>query len=150
MNNEDYKLLINHESWADMRIAEAFITAPIASGKSKKLLDHIIGAQCNWIARIKGETPELAIWPDLESNVWKMWIEKNHAALLEVCSDANDLSQRISYKNSSGQEFSNSISEIIMHLVLHSQYHRGQAIAYSRDAFDTPPITDMIMYLRTN
>jgi uncharacterized damage-inducible protein DinB len=149
MSHSYLHVLIEHQYWADQKLIEALLKLEEIPDKSKKLMNHIIGAQENWIARIEGRVSQLSIWPEIESKNWHDWISKNYDGLKLICSDEQHATKRITYSNSTGKQFGNSISEILLHLTMHSQYHRGQAITYARDVFEVPPSTDMIVYLRT-
>jgi uncharacterized damage-inducible protein DinB len=59
-----------------------------------------------------------------------------------------DLDKFISYSNSKGQEFKNSVRDILTHVALHGQYHRGQINSRLRaDGFE-PVNLDFITFVR--
>ena len=149
MSHSYLHLLIDHQYWADQKLIEALLKLEKIPEKSKNLINHIIAAQENWIARIEGRVSKLSIWPEMETHDWNDWINKNYEELRLIGSDEQNMTKHITYSNSTGKQFGNSISEILLHLTMHSQYHRGQAITYARDVFEIPPSTDMIVYLRT-
>lgn len=147
MENKEFITLIDHQAWADRRLSDAISVLPQFHEKSKKLFDHILAAQHIWISRILDVPAEISVWPVLSNSEWPFLIEKNHRQLLDIV-NSNRLNDRLVYKNSTGQEFTNTVSEVLMHLTLHSQYHRGQVISYSLEFFDKAPVVDMIAYLR--
>lgn len=140
--------MIDHQAWADDRLSRALGAPDHYHEKSKKLFDHIIAAQNVWINRIENKTPELEVWPVLTIDSWPTYIRSHHERLLSIIQN-DRLGEIINYQNTSGQQFSNPVSEILMHLTLHSQYHRGQVISYSLDHFEKAPVVDMIAYLRS-
>jgi uncharacterized damage-inducible protein DinB len=59
-----------------------------------------------------------------------------------------NLDQFISYKNSTGKEFKKSIRDILTHVALHGQYHRGQINLLLRIDGMEPINTDFITFRR--
>lgn len=115
--------------------------------KSIQLLNHLINAQEIWNNRILNQKSTVEVWEkrfliDLEE------INKsNYNQSLQII-ETIDLSQKISYKNSKGSEFSNSVQEILFHVINHSTYHRAQ-IASDLKANGIEAInTDYIFYKR--
>lgn len=54
----------------------------------------------------------------------------------------------ISYRNLSGQPFSDPLNNLLRHVVNHSTYHRGQVATQMSQLGVKPPSTDLIVYLR--
>ena len=59
-----------------------------------------------------------------------------------------DLAKPVSYQNSKGETWSNRKDDILMHLITHSAYHRGQVAAAVRASGSTPAYTDFIHSIR--
>lgn len=148
MNSEKYTSLIDHEYWANNKIADVLLGMEIIPERAKRIFDHIIGAQHNWIARIHYQSPEMEIWPLLMPEDWKYLLNRNRDSFIDLINEPGKLDEEIAYKNSEGKEFTNRIDDLTLHLTLHSQYHRGQVIAYAREEIKTPPVTDFISFIR--
>jgi len=58
------------------------------------------------------------------------------------------LSQTITYRNSKGEPWESRIEDVLMHVVMHSAYHRGQIASELRAAGQTPAYTDFIHPVR--
>src|SRR5207245_11475331 len=58
------------------------------------------------------------------------------------------LAEMVSYKNTKGESWRNSVEDILMHVVMHSAYHRGQIAADMRAAGHSPAYTDFIHGIR--
>jgi uncharacterized damage-inducible protein DinB len=52
------------------------------------------------------------------------------------------------HRNSRGMYFEMPIWQIVMHVVNHGNYHRGQVSRLMREAGFTPPSTDLIIFYR--
>ncbi len=58
------------------------------------------------------------------------------------------LAEILTYRNTKDVEFKNSLQDILMHVVMHSAYHRGQVAAAIRAAGARPAATDDIVFVR--
>ena len=59
-----------------------------------------------------------------------------------------DFSEKIAYTNSSGQNYANTVQEILFHIINHSTYHRGQIMSLLKNNGVEPITTDYIFYKR--
>jgi len=69
--------------------------------------------------------------------------------MLDILS-AEKLAGELVYKTTKGIEYRTPVGDILMHLVLHSAYHRGQVAAAIREAGGKPAPTDYVVYARTH
>jgi uncharacterized damage-inducible protein DinB len=58
------------------------------------------------------------------------------------------LSGKINYTNSKGEPWSNTVQDILTHVLLHSAYHRGQIASQVRAGGEQPAYTDFIHAVR--
>jgi uncharacterized damage-inducible protein DinB len=58
------------------------------------------------------------------------------------------LPREIRYTNSSGEEWSNSVADVLTHVALHSSHHRGQVASLLRGAGEGAAYTDYIECIR--
>jgi len=89
-------------------------------------------------------------WPDLTLEECSSAIEDLHLrwhAILEGLSPEK-LAGDLTYLSLKGTENKTPIQDVLMHLVLHSAYHRGQVAAAVREAGGKPAPTDYAVYLR--
>ena len=142
--------LWNHLFWADGELLRAILSGSDTSEGVMREFAHIIGAEEVWLARLENRSPLLAVWPsissaDLESAVlqthkrWKTYI----AGLRET-----DFEKPVHYTNSDGRHFDNSVEDILLHVALHGQYHRGKVNLMLRSSGRTPAPIDYIAYVR--
>jgi uncharacterized damage-inducible protein DinB len=54
----------------------------------------------------------------------------------------------VTYKNTKGEPWTNSVEDILTHVIMHSAYHRGQIAADMRASGHTPAYTDFIHAVR--
>ena len=62
--------------------------------------------------------------------------------------DTAKLSRRIAYRNTKGESWENTVQNILLHVVMHSAYHRGQIAADMRAAGHEPAYADFIHSVR--
>jgi uncharacterized damage-inducible protein DinB len=58
--------------------------------------------------------------------------------------DERRLESGITYRNTKGEPWTNSVGDILMHVTMHSAYHRGQIAAAMRAEGHAPAYTDFI------
>ena len=62
--------------------------------------------------------------------------------------ESEDVERVIAYRDVQGRPWRNSIRDILLHVVNHSSYHRGQVALLLGQEGKTPPVTDYIVLLR--
>lgn len=117
--------------------------------KSLKLLNHILNAHEIWNSRIEGITIKTSVWEVRASENLKK-INTNNFNLSKKIIETYDLDKKIIYRNSKGDQFENSIKDMLFHVVNHSTYHRGQIASNLKEHGIEPLVTDYIFYKRTN
>jgi len=111
---------------------------------------HILSAERLWLERLLQEKQTLPVWPQSSmeqcehevEDVARRWSE--HLAGMK----AEHLEQPVSYRNSKGEPWSSKVGDILIHVVMHSAYHRGQIASDMRAAGCTPAYTDFIHCVR--
>ncbi|HUP46917.1 MAG TPA: DinB family protein [Thermoanaerobaculia bacterium] len=161
MTVDEIRGLYDYNQWAHSRmfavireLSDEQYTRVLTSSYPtiRETLTHIVFAEWLWLQRWKGNSPtEQPAWcsePDAET------LEKNQARgaeerrkLLDALDDAA-LEKPIAYRNMKGDPFTNRLADILIHVVNHASYHRGQLTTMLRQAGATPPSTDLIVYRR--
>ena len=140
--------LMQHEHWANVRIARWLLTLPVIPDRAKSLFDHIIAAHDNWWARIAQSTPSLTTWTaNLQPEQYEKLLERYHRQWMDWLMRTG-ASGNITYQNLRGESFTHDAASIIIHLSLHAQYHRGQITEHLRASAEPPPPTDFIVWAR--
>lgn len=105
------------------------------------VLNHILGAQRNWLERCGGHNPPLTY--DLDSD-----FEASAKAWQRFLRTAN-LEEEIHYSSASGDRYVNFLRQIVLHVMNHGTYHRGhlRGLAQSHGITDFED-TDLISYIR--
>lgn len=116
------------------------------SDRTIPLFSHIINAHQIWNSRIL-KIQALGVNDIHTLEKCKKLDELNFKDTLKILENF-DLNLIISYQNSKGQPYKNSIQEIFYHIVNHFSHHKGQLISDLRENGIEPPVTDYIFYKR--
>lgn len=150
---ETIQRMYEHLNWANLRILNTLET--IENENEIKpaiaLFSHILLAEQVWFTRLNGDdSSHLPIWADVSLAACKELVNQNYQYFIRLLSGicATNLDNIVTYKNSKGTEFKHSLRDILIHVVLHGQYHRGQINQRLRaDGFE-PVGLDYIIFKR--
>jgi uncharacterized damage-inducible protein DinB len=142
--------MFEHMRWADERVQESVVNAANPPAQALDLLAHVVAAEHVWISRLLGETPQMTPWPKLSLSQCAELGAINAERFLSLAESVDDIALEggITYRNSAGVEFTNSMRDILVHVALHGSYHRGQIAAAIRAGGDKPASTDYIAFVR--
>jgi uncharacterized damage-inducible protein DinB len=142
--------LCAHGAWADQRLLGALQGAGRPVPDALREMAHLRGAQETWLSRIEGRKATLPVWPDLALDALATEGARLDAALASHCEALRpeSLDRIVAYTNSAGDAFRTPLAEILLHLFLHGQYHRGKVNAAFRAAGAAPAGVDYITWQR--
>lgn len=152
-----------HAVWADTLLLEALVTSERATADANaepqaiawreyawREYAHLLGADAVWLARLEGQAVATAVWPTLsreETLALREHVVSGYGAYLARVDDAT-LSRPVEYTNSAGQSFRNAPYEVLTHVALHAQYHRGKINLLLRQGGTQPAPVDYISFVR--
>ena len=145
------KRLFDYDDWANREVIGALLALPSAPHKAVRLMAHVVAVEFVWLARLKSES-DPAVWPEWnlqEIAERREEIAPNLREYLQSISPEG-LAGQIEYKNTKGERWRNSAADILMHVTMHSAYHRGQIAMVLRDTGVAPPYTDYIQAVRAH
>ena len=93
---------------------------------SARFFGHILNAHHIWNARIREKASEYDVWQLHEVKDWGDIHYENQRNSFEIISNTDDFEKRIDYENSEGRLFTNTLQDMLVHVINHSTYHRGQ------------------------
>lgn len=142
--------LFSHIEWADARLLQALRSAPTAPPEAVREYAHVLGADETWLARLEGRPARTAIWPTLtlaELQDLAATVHASYRRYLDTLADPA-LGRSVTYTNSAGKTFQNMAADLLVHVALHAQYHRGKVNLLLRQAGLEPAPTDYIAFVR--
>jgi|SRR5580700_8295517 uncharacterized damage-inducible protein DinB len=147
---EYLKKLFVYDHWANREVLAALQALDVPPPRSVKFLAHIVSAERLWLERLRLEKQTYPVWPDFTLAQCELEIagsrERWTAYLASLTEE--ELSHSLTYQNSKGESWTNVKRDILMHVVMHSAYHRGQIATDMRSAGFTPAHTDFIHGVR--
>lgn len=146
---EYFQKLYRYNEWANRRVLGAIEKQGVTDEKILSIFSHQMSANYLWLHRIKGLPP-----PDVE--LWKTYpVERLRAMVEDVSRQWNEFvdtsenfNRVLKYRNYVGDYYENNVEHIMMHLVNHGSYHRGQVALLLRQKGFEPINTDFITYDR--
>ena len=152
--------LLAYHHWATDRLLDAVRALPAEAlaqplggsfGTGRGLLGHLLGAEQLWVERWQGRSP--ASMPDVTgcetaeqfALAWEATREAQRR-VLRGRSDAT-LAAPLTYTNLRGETNTYPFSAVVLHLVNHGTYHRGQLAHLLRQLGQVPPSTDYLLFL---
>ncbi len=136
----------NHQS--NQQLIEAIQSnQKSVSPKTILLFSHILNAQHIWNQRVHKKPNDYGVWQLQDVNDFDEINEENHSLSLAILQNQN-LNETINYNNTKGDSFTNTIRDVLFHIINHSTYHRAQVASEFRNANLKPLVTDYIFYKR--
>ncbi|WEK70913.1 MAG: DinB family protein [Candidatus Chryseobacterium colombiense] len=114
--------------------------------KTVSLINHTLNAQQIWNSRVLNEKP-FEVWQVNPFENLNEINRQNFEKSMRIVEDSN-LDKAITYQNSRGATFENTIFEMLFQAINHSTYHRGQINAQLKQKGIEPVLTDYIFYKR--
>jgi len=113
-------------------------------------LGHLAGAEWIWLERWHGRRPTARpAWVDAPTpdavRAALADVERQRDAFLDGLSDA-DLGAPLTYTLFSGATQTLPLRDVLVHVVNHATYHRGQAASMLRRLGAVPPSTDYLVF----
>ena len=143
-----FNQLFDYNFYCNKKLIDTCNTIDLLPEKSIILLSHILNAHHIWNARIQRRKPEFDIWQLHEAKAWVDIHYENQRSSFEITSSTDDFEKRIDYENSQGRLFTNTVRDMLFHIINHSTNHRGQIAMDFRSNGIEPLVTDYIFYKR--
>jgi uncharacterized damage-inducible protein DinB len=144
------RLLFEHVAWADRLLLDAILRLDPPPAEAWREYVHVLGAESVWLDRLLGRPQRVAVWPELttaEATALAESLRGEYDRYVDTL-DGNVLDERVPYTNSAGRSFETPVADILLHVALHGQYHRGKInLMLRRDGHEPAP-TDYISFAR--
>jgi len=147
---EHLRRLFTYDDWANREVLASLRKAGASSPRSLDLFGHLLSSEKLWFERLNHQPQTWPVWPQFDL----AQCEAELAQLLPHWQNFLDrtgeagLNQTITYKNTLGEAFSSRVEDVLLHVITHSTYHRGQIAVSMRASGHTPAYTDFIHSVR--
>lgn len=141
--------LYQYNAWANKRVLGCLTHQNVTDEKILTLMGHVAAAQFLWLHRIKGlPAPDVKLWGNYQLDQLNGLSEKAGKEWLDFIERTDNFNREMTYKNYVGEDYTNNVEMIMIHLVNHSSYHRAQIAMLLRQKGLEPVNTDFITYDR--
>jgi uncharacterized damage-inducible protein DinB len=157
---QEISKLFDYNRWANGRTLDVARTlTPDEYGRAlggsfpsvADTLSHIYAAEWVWLERWEGRSPrallaaqQVAVLAELRS-LWRD-VEDGQKRFLAAL-EPERLEEAITYQNVKGETRTYPLGEMLIHVVNHSTYHRGQVVTMIRQLGKKAMGTDYLQYL---
>ena len=140
----------DHAAWADELLLSALAAMHPPPALAWREYAHVLGAESVWLDRLLRRPARYAVWPELsvaEASALAVSLRAEYSAYVAGLS-TDALDERVPYVNSAGQSFETPVSDMLLQVALHGQYHRGKINLMLRQGGLPPTPTDYISFAR--
>jgi uncharacterized damage-inducible protein DinB len=162
VTKEHLQYMLEYVRWADGELLAASRSVPdegyykdqgISLGSIHKLLVHCMAAQWIWLSRWRGESPTRLEnhddYPNRDS-LMQRW-PLVHSAMNDFLGTQSPkaLAREVQYRNTRGELLSYPLADLMLHVIDHASYHRGQLNTMIKHAGGHPTNVSIPAYLAT-
>ena len=145
---EHFRRLFAYDAWANREVLAGFRAVGPVPERPLELMAHILSAQRLWLERLRQQPQTFPVWPRFTLEECEKQAAEMPGLWKQYLNSLADAGALVTYKNTLGEEWTNRIEDILMHVVMHSAYHRGQIASSLRAAGLAPAYTDFIHGIR--
>jgi uncharacterized damage-inducible protein DinB len=141
--------LFDHMAWADELLA-APLTKSDAPPAAVREYAHIAAVEEVWLSRIEQRAPAVGIWPEMGAAEAAALAKRTATAFKALIARLSEttLDAAAKYTNSAAKTFETPLSDILIHVAMHGQYHRGKVNVLLRQGGQEPAPVDFISFAR--
>jgi len=143
-----FNQLFDYNFYCNKKLIELCSATEDIPEKSMELFSHLLNAHQIWNSRILGEINKIDVWQIHPVVVWGDIHYENQRSSFDITSNADDFEKRIDYENSEGRLFTNTLQDILFHIINHSTHHRAQIMMNLRQNNIEPLPLDYVFYKR--
>ncbi|MEK6152673.1 DinB family protein [Flavobacteriaceae bacterium 3-367] len=143
-----FNQLFDYNYYCNKKLIELCAGLKEVPEESVKLFSHILNAHHLWNARILEKKSLYEVWQIHEVKEWGDIHYENQRSSFEITTNADDFDRRIDYETTEGRLFTNTLGDILFHVINHSTHHRAQISKDFRMNGIEPIPMDYIHYKR--
>ena len=144
-----FQKLYQYNAWANKRVLDNLRRQEVNEEQILSLMGHIVAAQYLWFHRINGlPAPDVKLWGQYQLDRLTSSAEQIAEQWIRFVDNTENFDRQLTYKNYTGDPYTNNVEMIMIHLVNHSSYHRAQIAMLLRQKGLEPVNTDFITYDR--
>jgi uncharacterized damage-inducible protein DinB len=139
----------SYNAWANRRVIGSLERQAVIDEKIISVMGHLVSANFIWLNRIKDlPKSKYELWGTYDVRGLKRMVDEADDQWMSFIRDNENFDRILKYKNYVGDYYENNVQQIMIHLVNHGSYHRGQVAMLLRQKGYEPINTDFITYDR--
>ncbi len=150
MTIKDHLLkLVESEVWANNLLAETIEKSDQPDERTLLLFSHLLSSYSMWLSRVKATEITTTLFQERNLEESKALMKQVFTEWKNYLKNANDeeLNRIVHFVFPlDGTKRKLSVTDAVLHLVTHSSYHRGQAIARLKGKTEVLPLTSYIAF----
>ncbi len=146
--NAFFNQLFDYNFFCNKKLIETCIALDHVPKKSITLFSHVLNAHHIWNARMENKASTYDVFQTHAIENWKDIHDENQRNSFDIITQAEDFEKRINYISSEGRPYTNTLKDILFHIINHSTHHRGQIALDFRQNKHQPQSLDYISYKR--
>jgi uncharacterized damage-inducible protein DinB len=138
--------------WANKQVLDALDEQGVQSEEIIRQLNHLFAVELMWFERIADHESDRNPHNPQHTRACRALMresQERYATMLHQLDD-EQLTTARTYYNTKGEEYHDSLIDLLDHVLNHSEHHRAQIVRHMRSLDYEPPVTDYIFYLREN
>ncbi|MDP5061122.1 MAG: damage-inducible protein DinB [Maribacter sp.] len=140
--------IFDYNFHCNKKLIEQCLALNMVPPETMRLFSHVLNAHHLWNARVLNKPSEYEVWQEHDVKNWADIHYENQRSSFEIVSNADSFDKRIDYENSEGRLFTNTLQDILFHIINHSTNHRGQIAVDFRNNDEIPMSSDYVYYKR--
>lgn len=159
MNTSAIRELYAFNRWANDRMLSDASTLPpdefsrdlnASHGSVHGTVVHMLWAEWLWLQRWRGQSPRERFTPEQfpdAAAIGTEWekVEREQQLFISGLTE-EDLARSVAYENLSGERWEYTLRRMLIHVVNHSSYHRGQVVTLLRQLGGSARPTDFLAF----
>lgn len=117
------------------------------SEKARTLMCHNLNAHHIWNFRIQEKDPLFEVWEAHKITDWPKINQENSDTSNWILQNYTP-DKLVTYRNTKGLAYTNSVEDMLYHVINHSNYHRAQIATEFRNSEIEPLVSDFIFFAR--
>jgi len=143
-----FNQLFDYNFYCNKKLIEECQKLENVPDRTMELFSHILNAHHIWNARILGKKIEYDVFQLQSPKDWGDIHYENQRSSFEIITNVDDLEKRLDYENTEGRLFTNTIQDMLFHIINHSTHHRAQISIDFRNNAIEPLVMDYAFYKR--
>lgn len=141
-----YRRFLAFDHWASLETLTALEPVLDRAPNALGWMNHLAATKRLWFARVNAGIAPLSVWPALSITECRAHLtagqEEWDKYLHRVAEP--ELGRLFAYTNTRSEAFTSPLRDILAHMAIHGQHHRGQALMEIRAVGGKPPVIDFI------